>query len=270
MPSYPLRLTGLLAIAALGPYLASETDFGRSGVSTVSNLFRGDGDSRSGYTAGGPIGVGGGPDSYANHAHYEVEKLRQVNSERYRYGHETARKLGAINADPTAEPTIIGARVADLREVMRFDITPDWVIARFARVSTVLADLQLKGMRVPVVTGTHATDFAGTLTYYFDAAGKLQRISLHGFTGDPSRLAQAMVGHYQLQSEPTLEAGVYTRRWNGSPIHLLRLTHAPVVYSDAVHHKYTMFLELNQMNSAHGISLEAQEIVTADHHTGRW
>ena len=93
---------------------------------------------------------------------------------------------------------------------------------------------------------------------------------MHGFTGDTSKLVNTMSTHYGLQSEPALEAGVYTRRWNGSPIHFLRLTHAPVVYSDAVHQKYTVFMELNQPNLTYGISNEARKILSADRHTGRW
>ena len=54
------------------------------------------------------------------------------------------------------------------------------------------------------------------------------------------------------------------------PVHFLRLTHAPIVYADAVHQKYTVFLELNQPNLPYGISPEAQKIVAADRSTGRW
>jgi hypothetical protein len=79
-----------------------------------------------------------------------------------------------------------------------------------------------------------------------------------------------MTEHYGLQSESSLEAGVFTKRWNAIPIHFLRLTHAPVVYADAVHQKYTVFLELNQPNLAYGISDEAKKIVAADRSTGRW
>lgn len=268
MNVYPVRLAGLLALAAAGPYVASETEIGRSSMATVSSVFGGG--AHQSTASGQAPGVGGAPDSYANHSFYEVEKLRQTDTQRYRYGQEMARKLGAISADPDAAPTLSGGNIPDLREVLRFDVTADWVIGRFHRVSTVLAELNLKGLRVPVVTGTHATDMAGTLTYYFDPSGKLHRVTLHGFTGDPSRLTQAMVNHFQLQNEPTLEAGVYTRRWNGQPLALLRINHAPVVYSDAVHQKYTLFLELNQLDSPHGISDEAKKIVSTDHHTGRW
>ena len=154
--------------------------------------------------------------------------------------------------------------------MLRFDISPQWVTERFSRVTTVLADLQLDGLRVPLVTGTGADDLAGSISYYFDHSAHLQRVMLHGFTGDPNAVVSTMTEHYGLQSEPTLEAGVYSKRWNGAPVHFLRITRAPIVYSDALHHKYIVFLELNQPDLRYGISAEAQRIVSADRSTGRW
>ena len=284
----PFRLIVLLCVAAVTPYIASETEFGRSTVTRLTNLLRSDSNKRptdgtltswnsgsawqsdsSGYGGSQSYGGSASDSTYANHSHYEVEKLRRSAPDQYRYDEQLARKLGGIPQGQPS-PSLVGARIPDLREVMRFDISPDWVIQRFSRVSTVLADLSLQGLRVPVVTGTQADDLAGTLTYYFDKGGKLQRLTVHGFTGSPENLVGTLTQHYGLKHEPALEAGVYTKRWNGQPTHFLRLTHAPVVYSDAVHQKYTMFLELNHPNLAYGISNEARRIVTADRATGRW
>lgn len=273
MPALRYKLTALLAAAAIGPYAATETEVGRQTVSQVSTLF-GDGSITGASTSGLAPGISANPQDrvsgYANHSHYEIEKLRQVRTDRYRYEPELARKLGAIPADPAAEPTLSGYQIRDLREVLRFDISPDWVVNRFSRVSTVLADLKLKGLRVPIVTGIQADDVAGTLTFYFDNSDRLQRLTFHGFTGDPNRFAEIMVSSYGMQREPALEAGVFTKRWNGRPVNFMRLTHAPVVYSDAIHQKFTVFLELNQPDLAYGISEEARKIVVSDRHTGRW
>ena len=269
------RLLTLLAAAAGGPYVASETDWGRSMSAHVTNVLRDANELRTVSTRSddgffGSSSQAGNGSQYANHAHYEVEALRKSRPDQFRYDEELARKLGGLPQQPGSEPALVGARVSDLREVLRFDISPDWVINRFARVSTVLADLNLKGLRVPIVTGTRADDLAGTLTYYFDHRGALQRVTIHGFTGHPAKLVGTMTQFYGLQSEPALEAGVYTRRWNGLPVHFLRMTHAPVVYSDAVHQKYTVFLELNQPNLAYGISEEAKRVVSSDRGSGRW
>ena len=259
------RTVALLVAAAGTPYVASETETGRG---MVDRVFHGGSTSKVAvfHEGTGESNLVG----YANHSHHEVERLRRVGSTRYRYEEPIARKLGGIPVDPAKKPTLAGSRVNDLREVLRFDISTQDVIRRFSRVSTVLADLQLEGLRVPVVTGTRADDLAGSLTYYFDSQGRLQRLLLHGFTGDPNRLIQTLTNQFELRSEPTLEAGVYTKRWNGRPVHFFRLTHAPVIYSDAVHQKYTVFLELNQPNLPFGISEEARRIVQSDRSSGRW
>ncbi len=253
-----LRTAALLAAATGGPYVATQTEWGQDAVSQVTSTLSGD------------DAVETTDVSYGGHALYEVEALRPQDPSRYRYDEDLARKLGGLPQEGEAVPSLVGGRITDLREVMRFDATPEWVFQRFARVTTVLADTRLEGLRVPIVTGTRVDDLAGTLTYYFDGGGKLQRVTMHAFTGDPSRLVGAMTQHYGLTREPSLEAGAFTKRWNGQPVHFLRMSHASVVYSDAVHQKYTVFLELNQPNLAYGISHEAQRIVDSDKKSGRW
>lgn len=263
----------VLAAAAGTPYLASETQFGRDATSSISQTFQSHGPSApwgSGEAGPGGLTQASGSDRYPIHAHHQVETLRPVSSVRYRYDEDTARKLGAMPAKPEEAPSLSGNNVEDIRQALRFDLTPPMILERFSRVSTVLADLQLEGLRVPVVTGIRADDLAGTLTYYFDKSGKIQRVNLHGFTGDINRIVSTLTEHYGLTAEPALDAGVYTKRWNGIPVHLLRITHAPVVFSDAVHQKYTVFLELNQPNLQYGISEEARRIVQSDRWTGRW
>lgn len=269
------------AAAVGGPYVASETEIGRSTMQQLSSHLPSTvSDARSGGAIDGssavyrPYDPSGERDmtdvGYANHSHHQVETLRPGGVGRFRYDEDLARQLGAMPADPATSPQFTGGEIQDLREVMRFDISPDWVLQRFSRVSTVLADTRLQGLRVPLVTGIAADDLAGTLTYYFDHQNHLQRVTVHGFTGDPKKLVGTMMGHYGLESNPALEAGVYTKRWNGVPVHFLRLTHAPVVYSDAVHQKYTVFLELNQPSLAYGISAEARRIISSDLGSERW
>ncbi len=263
-----MRTIAIVAATVGGPYVATETEVGRSAVSGISDVVGtvSNGDNPLASTTDASVDSS----AYATHALHEVEGIRSQAPERYRYDPQLARKLEGRSEGAGAQPTLAGVRVTDLREVLRFDVTPDWVIQRFSRVSTVLSDLRLEGMRVPIVTGTKADDLAGTLTYYFDRSQRLQRVTIHGFTGDPTRLVQAMTEHYGLKNEPTLEAGVYTRRWNGFPVHFVRLSHAPVIHTNAVHQKYTVFVELNQPNLAYGISQEAQKIVQFDRMTGRW
>ena len=83
-----------------------------------------------------------------------------------------------------------------LAEVLRFDVTASWVMQHWPRVSTGLPYLQLQGYRVALVTGTRVTDLAGSLTYYFNAQQKVQRITFRGTTGDPSALVTLLTGRY--------------------------------------------------------------------------
>ena len=81
-----------------------------------------------------------------------------------------------------------GTPTPAMAEVLRFDISPAWVLQRWPRVSTDLARLQLHGYRVPLVTGTSQSDVAGSLTYYFNPGQQVQQITLRGTTGDPRAL----------------------------------------------------------------------------------
>ena len=60
---------------------------------------------------------------------------------------------GALVAEPGAT-SIEGSPVGDLAEVFRFDVTTDWILRRWPRVSTGLAEIQLQGYRVPLMTGS--------------------------------------------------------------------------------------------------------------------
>lgn len=293
----------LLAAAVGVPYAATETDLGRSAVQSLSTKTA---SLETPAPPPPPPPETSNDTSQSNEGdsvpvQRELERIWEKSIDRYRYSStplvvggpkpptemfaaatvssRTARGVVSDEGDeaasspflgPTPPGTLVGGPIHDLREVLRFDITPEWVTSRFSRVTTVLAATELEGLRVPVVTGIGPSDLAGTLTYYFDYSGKLQRVMLHGFTGDVSRVVESMTQHYGLQAEPTLDAGVYTRRWNAQPVHFLRITRAPVVYSDALHHKFTVFLELNQPNLPYGISADAEQIIGADRGIGRW
>ncbi|QDT60119.1 hypothetical protein SV7mr_26360 [Stieleria bergensis] len=249
-----------LGMMAIGAILSYETDLGQDTISTVSTLF--DGSSASDTSKS--------PTSPSTNRLGDIENVRDATLSSSRYDPELVAELTGIPTADQGGPSLAGRPVEDFRELLRFDLTPAALMTRYSRISTTLADMRLKGMRVPVVTGTRADDLAGTLTYYFDGAAQLQRVTFEGFTGDHRRITQTMTSFYGLKPEPTLAAGVFTKRWNGRPVHFLRLSLAPVVYSDAVHQKYAIFLELNQPNLAYGISKDAQRIVHADKATGQW
>lgn len=163
-----------------------------------------------------------------------------------------------------------GGEVHDLREVLRFDIQPGWLPQRFSRVSTVLSNVQMDGLRVPLITGTRPSDLAGTLTYYFDASQSLRRINLHGLTGDPSGLAQLMMQFYGLTPEASLGGQLFTTRWNNRVTNVLHIAPAPIIYAGADHSKYIVFLELNQANASYALSEEASGFLKNSQAAQRW
>ncbi|HMP07303.1 MAG TPA: hypothetical protein PJ982_13200, partial [Lacipirellulaceae bacterium] len=110
------------------------------------------------------------------------------------------------NLFPASRP-LEGAPSYSLTEVLRFDVTKEWVYQRWPRKSTGLAELDLYGVRVPLVTGTQLTDLAGSLTYFFDYAGRVQRISFRGRTGDTTQLIYLAAQRFGLTAQPALAAG---------------------------------------------------------------
>jgi hypothetical protein len=164
----------------------------------------------------------------------------------------------------------MGPPATNLGEVLRFDVSPDWVTGRWPRVTTVLAEQGLEGLRVPLVTGTDIGDLAGSLTYYFDRYHRVQRLAFDGYTGDERRLLAVIVQHYGLQPEPTLDAAMYVARWNGRPSSVVRISRAPIITHDSPHSQLHVMLELNRPSHEYGLSPEFVQILERDRNTRRW
>jgi hypothetical protein len=160
--------------------------------------------------------------------------------------------------------------VHDLRDVLRFDVTPQWVTENWDRVSTVRAERDLVGMRVPLVTGTTVEDFAGSLTYYFDAGHRLKRLTLHGQTGSDRAIVAHVTQAFGMRPEPHLGAGMYLLRWNAKPMNVLRITHAPVIRADEPFAKLIVEMEINDVHGGYGVSPEFAELLVPDQHVRRW
>ena len=97
----------------------------------------------------------------------------------------------------------------DLAEVLRFDLTPDWIVSRWPRVSTGLGQLQLQGYRVALVTGTAQDDLAGALTYYFNPRQQLQRITFRGTTGSAQKVVRLLTTRYGFARRLTNDASLF-------------------------------------------------------------
>ena len=246
MISRKVLLPVVLATAAGTPYLVMEDDWSTAAKQQISGMFSGDSESdgSSDVAPEGSLGV-------------------EFNSE---YGHGSR----AENPRTEIHPQLGGPPAPHLGEVLRFDISPAWVTGRWPRVTTTLSERGLEGLRVPLVTGTKPDDLAGSLTYYFDHSQKVQRLTFEGYTGDDRRLLSLITQYYGLKAEPTLHAGMYVSRWNGTPSSVLRITRAPIVTHASPRSQLHILLELNRPNANFGLSPATLQVLAADQHDGRW
>lgn len=151
-----------------------------------------------------------------------------------------------------------------LPEVLRFDITKDWVYQRWDRKSTALADLDLFGVRVPLVSGTQVYDIAGSLTYFFGADGRVKRISFRGWTGDTSQLAMLLHQRFGLQAVPTVIAGqqLLQVRQGDDVISELRTQVAPILNASNPHDSFTVEFELQDPATAKPLKPQVASVST--------
>ncbi|HEX3724866.1 MAG TPA: DUF6690 family protein [Pirellulales bacterium] len=156
-----------------------------------------------------------------------------------------AKSTGEAPAKPIA---IEGFGAADLGEVFQFDGTPAWVMARWPRVTAGLAELDLQGYRVPLVSGTSQGDLAGSLTYYFDKNQRISFITFHGTTGDPRKLVALVASRYRLVPQTTDDPSLslYQMKWNGKPVSELRIRTARVVRADQPFSRYEIDVALKR------------------------
>jgi hypothetical protein len=239
----PMTAALLLAGAAGGPYVLYETDAGQAARNTASQAI-GVSPTNSGAAATGT----------------------STNSASSWWGSSP----GGTSASPQTAPVLPLPQINSLAEVLRFDIPPAWVIQNFPTVNTGVGDMSLDGLRVPLITGTRPDDLVGTLTYYFDRFQRVQRISLHAVTGDPTRIGNEIQRNYRLQQQPALGGGLYTTTWNGTPTSILQITPATVITAQEQNARFTVFLEINQPGLQYGLSSQAQAIIQTGKQMNRW
>jgi hypothetical protein len=144
---------------------------------------------------------------------------------------------------------IEGAPVKQLTDVFRFDVSPSWVLQRWPRVSTDLTPLELRGYRVPLVTGTQMTDLAGALTYNLNPAQQVHRITFIGKTGDPRGLIEMITKYYRFVRRPVNDPGrlVYeSLQSTGQSAGQVLIASAPVVRADRPFERYRVELRMER------------------------
>ncbi|MBI84586.1 MAG: hypothetical protein CMJ81_15440 [Planctomycetaceae bacterium] len=180
------------------------------------------------------------------------------------------RHVSPSHLETTSNHPITGQPVTELGEIFRFNVTPEWVMYRWPRVTTQLADLELNGLRVPLVTGTNKYDLAGSLTYYFDKKQQLQRISFRGFTDDESKLVELVTKHCGLRPVSTLARGLYLVKWNGKPRSALRICTASIVRADSPYTRLDVELELNRPGPGYRLSKAFEQSLEEDLSQSTW
>jgi hypothetical protein len=155
-----------------------------------------------------PLAAATGPVAYYSGPEWVAEAVHSISgkSDASEGGAQAANSKGQSEL---GQSLLAGPAVSDFTEVLRFDLTPAWIVNRWPRVSTGLAQLGLQGYRVPLVTGTSQHDLAGALTYYFNYQQQVQRITFRGTTGDHRRLVQFLTAYYGFVRRPTNSPGVF-------------------------------------------------------------
>lgn len=158
-----------------------------------------------------------------------------------------------------------GRRNLPLAELLHWNVSKDWVYQGWARKSTGLADPGLFGVRVPVVTGAAMTDVAGALSYYFDNAGRLQRIRLHGRTADTTELVHLATTRFGMRPALAHTPGQqYFEAVEGERIRsVLKTTPEAVLWSTSPHGSFRVDLEVNRPGSEHWYTPRVEELKIA-------
>jgi hypothetical protein len=155
----------------------------------------------------------------------------------------------AIPVSATSASNMPTMPMPSLAEVLRFDVTVEWVMQRWPRVSTGLPHLQLQGYRVPLVTGTSLGDVAGALTYYFNPQQHVERITFRGTTGDPRFLVSLVTNRYQFSRRLTNDPGVVLYEVVNSSNHptgTLKIRSASVIKANQPYTKFDVDLVMDR------------------------
>ena len=151
--------------------------------------------------------------------------------------------------------------VTNFEEVLRFDINPSWVKQRWKRVSTAPGEPGLHGLRVALVTGTNSWDLHGSLTYYFDASQRVQRITFRGWAGDGKKLTSLLTQKFGFRPQQTHWAGFYIAQPKQVPTGGLLMQHPTVIYTENPVQQLAIVMEINNPNSNFALSKDFHSLI---------
>jgi len=139
--------------------------------------------------------------------------------------------------------------VVPFEQALRWELTPAWVMSTWPRVTTQLAELDLQGYRMPLVSGTTETDVAGSLTYYFDSRQRLERITFNGTTGDARRLVTFLNREHHFQrrlakDDPGLY--LYQVEQDQRALSELKIRSAPIVKAGSPYGRFEVSIDMRR------------------------
>jgi hypothetical protein len=156
-----------------------------------------------------------------------------------------ATKVSAPAALVPGNTTTQSQRLFAMEQVLRFDVTKEWVYRNWDRTTTGPTDVGLFSVRVPLVTGTHPGALAGSLTYFFNSHGQVEHVSFYGRTGDVAQLVSFLVRTYAFQRAGAAAGEqLYQVTRRGRVQSELRTRPEGVIKSDAPHSSHVVELEL--------------------------
>ena len=121
-----------------------------------------------------------------------------------------------------------------------------------ARASSAdLAELDLQGYRVPLVSGTSEADVAGSLTYYFNAKQRLERITFFGTTGDGRKLVALLESRFAFKRGNANEPNLFlyqVKSW-GKVQSEMRIRPSPIVRSEVPNTRFEVALLIDRPKS---------------------
>ncbi len=171
----------------------------------------------------------------------------------------TTQLVGATNGQGTPiiaapavvnRPAINGTQFTSIDQVIRFDVTKEWVYQNWDRKSTGPTDVGLFGVRVPLAMSPQMWALAGSLTYYFNTQGQVEHISFKGRTGDATQLVQLLMSRYQFQPAQSLAGEqVYQAQYNGQVQSELRTHPESVMWLNTANQSVAVELELARPGS---------------------
>jgi hypothetical protein len=139
-------------------------------------------------------------------------------------------------------------QLVPLEQALNWDVKPAWVLSTWPRVTTALPELDLQGYRVSFVSGTTENDIAGSLSYYFDEAQRLQRLTFHGSTGDAGRLVRYLMSQHRFERRRSDDVGTYLYQvpQDGQALSELLVKTAPVVSTTNRFARFEVWLQMRK------------------------